>query len=83
MLRKPLLDPGEVALLALEAHLLADDVDALQQRQPLRDQVGHVDQERPVSGVSRQNQDLDSVQEQPINVFVTIRPIGTQMYIIS
>ena len=43
----------------LEVHLLADNIDALEKGQPLGDHVGHVDQERAILRVPRQQKDLD------------------------
>jgi len=52
MLRKPFLCPLNVFVFCLEVHILGDDIDTLEQRQPLRDQVCHVNQERPVFRVT-------------------------------
>jgi hypothetical protein len=52
MFRKPLLCPLNVFRFGLEVHVLGDDVDALEQGQPLRDQVCHVNQERTIFRVT-------------------------------
>ena len=52
MFREPLLRLLNVFVFVLEVHVFADDVDALEQRQPLRDQVCHVKQERTLFWVT-------------------------------
>jgi len=45
MFREPLLRLLNVLVFGLEVHVLGDDVDALEQRQPLGDQVCRMNQE--------------------------------------
>jgi hypothetical protein len=56
----------------LEVHLLADNVDALEKGQPFGDHVGHVDQERAILRVSRQQKDLNILTKQGFLTILTV-----------